>query len=698
MARRNGKTRQLSLRWAEDPQRQRQWLVETLREPLCELREIALEHIADFHSDKLFEPAANERETLGDRLILHVLALQQALGAFEDLLGPRGVRKLLVHLTSRHEGFQDLVESFMARCKNRVSYKRLTHEMAEFCKSGHRPDLLGDFYVSMLSKDSRKKNGVWYTPDSVCDFILDNIGYKPGEIGPDARLLDPACGSGAFLTRAATRLLEEMGPNGRSPENKVDDVLDRVWGVELDSLAATCARVNLALALLNGLKEDFPLKHFLDRLPEMNVHQLNALKLHKSLRRNDVPARVSHAFAEKFDYIAQNPPYVSYYGRGAQEITEREKKFYKNHFLLGNGRINTFDLFLEASTNWAAENGKLGFIVPNTLLINKSFQPAREFILQHTELKEIVNLNFDVFSGADVPTVIVLCKRDRNPDPENEVKVIGDGAINELGKARVNFFPQGLFKKTTYSSFNITSDRKQLELSLKIGESPRKLKDVARVRDGINTANVRAKYIHETREDERYKPLLEGRDINAYFKQWSGKFVVYDNTLIKPEEGEYVFLREEWIFTSPVKILTRQTADRIIAAIDMDCHYTTNSLHNTIPDSKEIEPGYLLGLMNSGLMDFWYKLNFQETGRDFPQVKIANLNQMPIHTVPRADQKDVAKLADKIVQLRKRPSDADDFKRKMTLQRDLQQQIDDIIFEAHHVSGNEREVIDRRGA
>src|SRR5690606_10504378 len=68
------------------------------------------------------------------------------------------------------------------------------------------------------------KRGQYFTPRPLVDLLLDRVALAPGE-----RVLDPTCGSGGFLVRAAQRGA-------------------RVVGVELDPLLADLARLNLELA------------------------------------------------------------------------------------------------------------------------------------------------------------------------------------------------------------------------------------------------------------------------------------------------------------------------------------------------------------------------------------------------------------------------------------------------------------------
>ena len=81
--------------------------------------------------------------------------------------------------------------------------------------------------------DKRHRWGQFYTAPEVVDLVLGFCLRRPGD-----RLLDPSCGQGAFLSRAAyfRRWLANSG-GGYAEEG--------LWGVEIDSEAAATARHSL---------------------------------------------------------------------------------------------------------------------------------------------------------------------------------------------------------------------------------------------------------------------------------------------------------------------------------------------------------------------------------------------------------------------------------------------------------------------
>jgi len=76
-----------------------------------------------------------------------------------------------------------------------------------------KPEDLGTYYESILTKDVRKESGIYYTPPLIVDDMVENsVGALLKDNTPiDAakiKIVDPACGSGIFLLSAYQFLLD----------------------------------------------------------------------------------------------------------------------------------------------------------------------------------------------------------------------------------------------------------------------------------------------------------------------------------------------------------------------------------------------------------------------------------------------------------------------------------------------------------
>lgn len=115
-------------------------------------------------------------------------------------------------------------------------------------ESPHRKvgeDAFKDLYQDIIGNPFRKAMGEFYTREWVADLILNEIEYD------NTSVLDPACGSGAFLVKTARRVIQDSGKPGD---------IERIHGFDLNPVAVMAAKSNL-LGVLSGHFEDGELTH-----------------------------------------------------------------------------------------------------------------------------------------------------------------------------------------------------------------------------------------------------------------------------------------------------------------------------------------------------------------------------------------------------------------------------------------------------
>ena len=81
-----------------------------------------------------------------------------------------------------------------------------------------------------------------------------------------------------------------------------------------------------------------------------------------------------------------------------------------------------------------------------------------------------------------------------------------------------------------------------------------------------------------------------------------------------------------------MKIVIRQTADSIIANIDDRKFLSLKNVHNLKVTHPQLDEYYVLGILNSKLVSWWYQQLVPECGRVFAEVKVVNLQKIPLCT------------------------------------------------------------------
>ena len=126
-------------------------------------------------------------------------------------------------------------------------------------------------------------------------------------------------------------------------------------------------------------------------------------------------------------------------------------------------------------------------------------------------------------------------------------------------------------------------------------------------------------------------PLLKGADIDRYSLDFDSNWLIHDFTKYRSQESVVqVYLDLALV---PVKILSRQTSDRIQACVDYGQRVTAKSIHTTLVKAKNYNPLYVIGVLNSKLLSYVYQLQTGESGRLFAQVKLYDLRELPIRCI-----------------------------------------------------------------
>lgn len=113
-------------------------------------------------------------------------------------------------------------------------------------------DLLKVFYSAVIDEQIRHDLGEYYTPDWLADLVLDRVGYN-GDL--NAKVLDPACGSGTFLVLVIQRFLQQATDRKISSVEIIDRIRTQIKGFDLNPLAVISARANYLLSISEFLSE-----------------------------------------------------------------------------------------------------------------------------------------------------------------------------------------------------------------------------------------------------------------------------------------------------------------------------------------------------------------------------------------------------------------------------------------------------------
>ena len=278
---------------------------------------------------------------------------------------------------------------------DRTTIIRVLHRLAGFDLSAMDRDIVGTIYGRFVNDRHKHEQGMYYTPPSVVGFILDRVGWS-GPATVRARLLDPACGSGAFLVEAARRAIEAYRVQARAeghteiPPERVQAVLDElrdgIIGFDLNPFACALAEINLLVQVLDLVAHAH--RHGEQgRLERFRIYATDALRVLPTARAaleagldpseaEDLPyeerAKVGlWDFATGFDVVVGNPPYVRA-DEGAEGLLRYRRQIEEHPVLKPLGvLVQKWDLFIPFVALGLhllrRPEGRLGMIVSNAL-------------------------------------------------------------------------------------------------------------------------------------------------------------------------------------------------------------------------------------------------------------------------------------------------------------------------------------------
>jgi hypothetical protein len=254
--------------------------------------------------------------------------------------------------------------------------------------------------------EKQRRWGQFYTAPEVVDLVLGFCLRRPAD-----RLLDPSCGEGAFLLRAAhyRRWLSSSG---------VTPGLATLWGVEIDAAAAATAQGELAAQGCHAhlLVEDFFALH-----PGQSVTGLDGTAI-------ELP--------QAFDCIVGNPPYTrsewlaqvtdepGYRDRLIEQVTAE----FEGPIRI-NKRAGLHTYFFLHGFKFLRPGGRFGFVASNSWLDVDYGRGLKEFLLGHFRILAIIESATEQwFESARVNTCLVILERCDEP---------GDRAHNQIRLARL---------------------------------------------------------------------------------------------------------------------------------------------------------------------------------------------------------------------------------------------------------------------
>jgi hypothetical protein len=489
-------------------------------------------------------------------------------------------------------------------------------------------------------------------------------------------------------------------------QKKQEILRNNLYGVDIDRQAVEVAQLSLFLKLLEdetiGSTNEFQTEFHYTLLPslEKNIVCGNSLigsdilengKITEEDGKRINPMDIELRFPEimqsgGFDAVLGNPPWISLSGKFGNEFLPRVAQDYLISKHAGNTYMpNMYEYFVARGLTLTRNGGFFSYIVPDRLGFNSQFIRLRKRILNETQIR---SLQYKVpFPGITADTLVYVFTKGR-AESSHEVE------ISEYGHPPV-FRKQSDLVAQAEHRFEYKIDLKHDALARRI-ETMLNVKPLSESVSCTSGFGGKSELITAKQISKAQIKTLKGDSIGRY-EHRNGYWFEFKKENITGRTTD-----KEKLGASP-KVLLRKTGNSIIATFDDSGIFPEQSLYFFFAGKTQANFKYLLGVVNSRLLNWFFKKSCLTNEKSIAQVKTVDLVRLPTRVIDFSNPADKAR-HDKIVslveqmlaakkQLPLAQSDADkDFYANKFAA--LDRQIDDLVYELYGLTDDEIKIVE----
>jgi len=330
---------------------------------------------------------------------------------------------------------------------DKYRFDNLRNEIFGFIYENYLKDLYGD-----------KNKGQYFTAPEVVNLMLEEIGYTSDELEnaySQLSIIDPSCGAGTFLYSAVDKIIETYNKKNTEKDAKVitELVKNNIFGLDIEEFPLYLAEMSILMRLLpliindnyeNSISEKIKvfktkdsISEFLDaglveKQAEIDYPQLFSLtdlgypsfmRDNKNLQEMIESMQGANGKRMRFDFVVGNPPYVGlnecyknnipfavYMREKNPDGTQNEnKKLYMNNVYgvnlhsipnkakKGRPNPNLYSFFIALGLALLKKEGKLCYIIPQTLLTANDYDVIRYHLAKNTTIEKLLTFEDNLF-------------------------------------------------------------------------------------------------------------------------------------------------------------------------------------------------------------------------------------------------------------------------------------------------------------
>lgn len=479
-------------------------------------------------------------------------------------------------------------------------------------------------FQSELDNKYKRNNGIYYTGLELADKIIEDLfeNTKIKEPVWENTFFEPCGGVGNFVFA----YLKYIYNNYKLTEEEARILINNIYYCELDFNAKELYVKNIKK--LSKIFFNIDIKEDDLNIGESLIYNLNQEKAEY--------IDVSNYFGEnKFDIIVTNPPYKSLraekrnYNFEADFISDKKKyeeikkEASERYRLSKRVSSNIFKYFVEEILlNYSNENSNIGILIPSSILTDKSCEGLRREILKKNGLRVICNIpETNKYIKAQQSLTYLIIEKNKKT---NDVR------ISDLDNKDININVKNFVNKDHgYSMMVLKEDEYALLNKMTAYKKLKEFEDIVNMRGELDLTLNKSEIVDSKTE---YK-LVKGRNIDRY-------------ELLDCNNG---FVTDKFIENSPKKYYIKN--ERIACQQIVNVNKERRLMFTFVPSNyvlgnscnfiyvKENKIGidiyYLLGLLNSKLLNWYFKLF--SSNNHVNNYELDNL-PIPIHDISKMKQ------------------------------------------------------------
>ena len=259
------------------------------------------------------------------------------------------------------------------------------------------------------SSSRGREAGAYYTPIPLIAFIQEELERKR-PLTQGMKILDPSCGSGAFLVQCYRRLIEKQLQEKHSPvqPSELRHILTtQIFGVDRDGDACRVAELSLMLTLL-----DYITPPDLESNPTFTLPNLRNTNIFEADFFDPDSSWAKATTTQKFDWVVGNPPWVELKSSRIREEDRPVWKWMQNHAVeLPTGGHQVAEAFVWKTLPCLKPDGVAGLVLPAMTLFKKESTTFRQHFFTNARtwcVANFSNLAYVLFSGRSKRSALAL--------------------------------------------------------------------------------------------------------------------------------------------------------------------------------------------------------------------------------------------------------------------------------------------------